>query len=46
MVLGEEGNSDPFFITVTISAGGVLIATLVGLWIKYKSDQKKKNGKE
>lgn len=42
-MMGGATSSDAMFV-IGISASGVLIATLVGLWIKYRADKRKKNG--
>lgn len=47
MILAE-GDSDPFLITITVSAGAVLITTLVALWIRElnkRRNEEKRNGK-
>lgn len=43
LMMGGATSSDAMFV-IGISASGVLIATLVGLWIKYRADKRKKNG--
>jgi hypothetical protein len=43
MVLGADDATSDVVFAVAISAGGVLIATLIGLWIKYRM---KRDGKE
>jgi Ni/Fe-hydrogenase subunit HybB-like protein len=43
-MLGAESSTDNVAFIIGFSAGGVLIATIVGLWLKSRYD--KKNGKE
>jgi hypothetical protein len=40
-VIGASADTDNVAFIIGFSAGGVLIATLIGLWVKSRMDKRK-----
>jgi hypothetical protein len=46
MIGAVAGDTDNVAFVIGFTAGGVAIATIIGLWIKYRIDKNKKEGKD
>jgi len=46
-LLGATSDTDPFIFTITVSAGSLLIGTVLGLWLneqrRKRNDKNKKD---